>query len=81
MRFPETFKLMTNQYTQLALNYFEFFERLTEMMERIGEHLKYLSHYGTSVFQHSKEVQEVRIPLKKWSMPEMLAYHTKFRLS
>ena len=46
---------------QLALGYIEFFTNFTEMMERIVDHLKYLSEYGPSLFQGYKAVQEVGI--------------------
>ena len=47
-------------YEQLALGYFEFFERLTGMMERIGIHLSYLSMYSKPIFQESEVLQKVR---------------------
>ena len=46
---------------QLALGYIEFFTNLTEMMERIVDHLNYLSEYGSSVFQKYEAVQKVGI--------------------
>lgn len=39
----------------------EFFESLTDMMERIGDHLSYLSDYATDAFQKSEKVQHVCI--------------------
>ena len=46
---------------QLALGYIEFFESLTDMMERIGDHLSYLSKYATGSIasQNLAEVQQV----------------------
>ena len=46
-------------FQQLALGYIEFFESLTEMMERIGGHLSYLSQYSNTVFQTSQSIQDV----------------------
>lgn len=51
-----------NCILHLVLGYIEFFESLTSMMERIGEHLNYLSKYGELVFQTSADVQKVRTP-------------------
>ena len=44
---------------QLGLGYIEFFERTTEMMERIGTHLSYLSEYSQPAFQESEFLQTV----------------------
>ena len=57
---------------QLALGYIEFFTNLTEMMERIVDHLKYLSEYGSSVFQKHKAVQDVCIIFYPVSLPGLL---------
>ena len=46
-------------FGQLALGYIEFFESLTEMMERIGGHLSYLSQYSNTTFQNSQSIQDV----------------------
>ena len=45
---------------QLALGYIEFFENLIDMMNRIGDHLTYLSKYAIAL-QDLEEVQQVRI--------------------
>lgn len=42
------------------MDYFEFFERLTTMMERIGAHLSYLTEYSRAPFQDSEQLQQVR---------------------
>ena len=52
--------LISFLYEQLGLGYIEFFESLTEMMDRIGGHLSYLSKYASAAFQDSDEIQEVR---------------------
>lgn len=45
---------------QLVLGYIEFFGRLTEMMERLGAHLSYLTEYSKGAFQNSVKLQNVR---------------------
>ena len=45
---------------QLGLEYIEFFESLTDMIDRFGGHLSYLSKYDSPAFQDSDEVQDVR---------------------
>ena len=45
---------------QLGLRYVEFFESLTNMMDRIGGHLSYVSEYASAAFQNSDKIQEVR---------------------
>lgn len=45
---------------QLVLGFIEFFERLTEMMERLGAHLSYLTEYSKDAFQTSVKLQNVR---------------------
>ena len=54
--------ILTYCIGQLALGYIEFFESLTDMMERIGDHLTYLSEYATGsiAFQNSEKMQRVR---------------------
>lgn len=43
------------------LGHIQFFENLTDMMQRIGGHLTYLAKYATGIaFQNSDEVQEVQ---------------------
>ena len=42
------------------MGYIEFFESLTDMMERIGDHLTYLAKYAASS-QSSEEVQKVHL--------------------
>ena len=61
---------------QLALGYIEFFTNLTEIMERIVDHLKYLSEYGSSVFQKHEAVQEVGIVLYPVSLPNIIGLLT-----
>ena len=46
---------------QLVLGYIEFFQRLTEMMERLGAHLSYLTEYSKGAFQTSAKLQNVRL--------------------
>ena len=46
---------------QLALGYIEFFENLTDMMDRIGSHLFYLSRCSSPEFLNSQEIQKVCI--------------------
>lgn len=46
--------------SQLGLKFAEFFEKLTDMMRVLGEHLGYLSKYATG-FVGSPVVQQVRI--------------------
>lgn len=46
---------------QLVLGYIEFFGRLTEMMERLGAHLSYLTEYSKGAFQTSVKLQNVRL--------------------
>ncbi|KAF8424851.1 ankyrin repeat-containing domain protein [Tirmania nivea] len=50
-----------NCVLKLVLGYFEFFESLTGMMERIGEHLEYLSKYGSAAFQKCPDVQKALV--------------------
>lgn len=49
-------------FVQLALGYLQFFDDLTGMIERIGEHLQYLTEYSLAVFQSSPIVQNVSYP-------------------
>ena len=51
---------MYNTIGQLCSANIEFFERLTYMVERIGEHLSYISEYNQAPFQDSEVVQNVR---------------------
>lgn len=39
----------------------DFLESLTDMMERIGGHLSYLSECSSAAFQDSEKIQEVRM--------------------
>ena len=41
------------------MGYIEFFERITDMMERIGAHLAYLTRYCETSFQLSDQLQKV----------------------
>lgn len=55
----------------------EFFESLTDMMERIGEHLSYLSEYATDAFQKSAKIQQVRAMhgiRSQCSDPQLISY-------
>ena len=45
---------------QLVLGYIEFFESLTDMMERIGSHLSYLSECSSAALQNVEKIQDVR---------------------
>ena len=58
--FHQSLSFIITNIGQLALGYIEFFESLTDMMERIGDHLTYLSKYSIT-FQNSEEVQKVRV--------------------
>lgn len=52
--------MLLSDSAQLGLKFVDFFEKLTDMMRVIGEHLGYLSKYTTG-FMGSQEVQQVCI--------------------